>query len=212
MKNKIYDNLYHSLKRFIDIFFSIIGIIVLIPTSLIIKIIYVLDKDYETIFYTQYRIGKDGKIFKLYKYRTMYLDADKKLDEILKNNKKLLREYKLNKKLKNDPRLTRFGKIIRLKSIDELPQFINILKGDMSLIGNRPYLLSEKDDMKDYYYDIVKTKPGLTGLWQTSGRNNITFKKRLQLEKFYSNNYGFIIDFKIFLRTFIVVLVSSGAK
>ena len=113
--------------------------------------------------------------------------------------------YRVNKKFRNDPRITRVGKIIRKLSIDELPQLLNVLKGDMSLIGNRPYLPREKEDMKPYYEKIVSNKPGITGLWQTSGRSNTTFKTRCKMEADYSEDASIATDIHIFFKTFIVV-------
>lgn len=205
-------NLYLFIKRGFDIVLSLIGVVFLIPISVIIKIAYILDKDYNSIFYTQDRIGKNGKIFRLYKYRSMIPNADDELKRILKNNKKLAKEYRINKKLRNDPRITKIGRIIRRLSVDELPQIINILKGDMSFIGNRPYLPREIDDMGQYYDDIVKTKPGLTGYWQVSGRSDVTFDYRLKLEKYYSNYCGLKMDIKIFFKTFKAVFGGKGAK
>lgn len=203
---------YLITKRLFDIILSLFGILFLIPLSIIIKISYILNKDYSSIFYTQTRIGKNGKEFKLYKFRSMIPNADEVLKELLKKDKDLAKEYKINKKLKNDPRITKAGKFIRKTSLDEFPQFINVLKGDMSIVGNRPYLPREKEDMRNYYSDIVKTKPGLTGLWQISGRSNTTFEKRLKLEQQYSNNNGLKKDAKIFFKTISVVLLKKGAK
>ncbi|MBR2708611.1 MAG: sugar transferase [Bacilli bacterium] len=205
-------NLYLFIKRGFDIVLSLIGVVFLIPISVIIKIAYILDKDYNSIFYTQDRIGKNGKIFRLYKYRSMIPNADDELKRILKNNKRLAKEYRINKKLRNDPRITKIGRIIRRFSVDELPQIINILKGDMSFIGNRPYLPREIDDMGQYYDDIIKTKPGLTGYWQVSGRSDVTFDYRLKLEKYYSNYCGLKMDIKIFFKTFKAVFGGKGAK
>ena len=205
-------NIYLSIKRLFDIVLSLIGIAFLIPISLVIKIAYMIDKDYDSIFYTQDRVGKDGRIFRLYKFRSMIPNADEELKRILKKNKRMAKEYKINKKLKNDPRITKIGKIIRRLSIDELPQLINILKGDMTFIGNRPYLPREIEDMGEFYDDIVKTKPGLTGFWQVSGRSDVSFDYRLELEKYYSNHCGLKIDIKIFLKTFKAVFGCKGAK
>ena len=205
-------NLYLFIKRGFDIVLSLIGVVFLIPISVIIKIAYILDKDYNSIFYTQDRIGKNGKIFRLYKYRSMIPNADDELKRILKKNKRLAKEYRINKKLRKDPRITKIGRIIRRLSVDELPQIINILKGDMSFIGNRPYLPREIEDMGQYYDDIVKTKPGLTGYWQVSGRSDVTFDYRLKLEKYYSNYCGLKMDIKIFFKTFKAVFGGKGAK
>lgn len=203
---------YQILKRLFDIVFSFIGCLFLIPITLIIKIAYMLNGDFHKIIFIQNRIGKDGKLFKFYKYRSMQVNADEILKELLKKNKALAKEYKINKKLDNDPRITKVGKIIRRTSIDELPQLINILLGDMSFVGNRPYLPREKKDMKNYFNDIVKTKPGLTGFWQCSLRNRGTFVDRLKMEKYYSNNQNLKFDISIFFKTFSVVLGCKGAK
>jgi len=168
--------------------------------------------DFGKIIFTQNRIGKNGKEFKFYKFRSMVVNADDVLKELLKQDEELAKEYKENKKFREDPRITKVGKFIRKASIDELPQLINVLKGDMSLIGNRPYLPREKEDMGSFYEDIIKTKPGITGYWQVSGRSDLSFRKRLELEQYYSNHYGFKMDMKIFFRTFSVVLGKNGAK
>ena len=204
--------LYLTVKRIFDIFISLIGLIFVIVLTVAIKIAYMLTGDFTNVIFTQDRIGKNGKNFKFFKFRSMVPNADQILFEILEKDEKLRDEYAANKKLKNDPRITKVGKIIRKFSLDETPQFINIFLGDMSLIGNRPYLPREKEDMGKYFDDIVKTKPGLTGWWQVSGRNNVSFKRRLILEQEYSKNAGFKMDIKIFFKTFRVVLFGKGAK
>lgn len=209
---KIKRIIYLSTKRIVDILFSLIGLLFLIPISIIIKICYMVTGDFTSIFFIQDRIGKNGKHFKFFKFRSMVPNADEILFRTLEMDKILAEEYAENKKLKDDPRITKVGKIIRKFSIDELPQCINIFLGDMSLIGNRPYLPREKKDMGDYYEDIVKTKPGLTGLWQVSGRSSIPFKERLKIEQRYSKQAGFKLDIKIFFKTFKVVLFGKDAK
>ena len=204
--------LYFGVKRLFDILIALIGCLFLLPVILIVKISYLFHKDFDSIFFRQKRIGKNGKEFNLYKFRSMVPNADEVLKELLKNDEAARKEYKVNKKLKNDPRVTSMGKILRVTSLDELPQFINIFKGEMSLIGNRPYLPREKEDMGLYYNDIIKTKPGLSGLWQVMGRSNTTFEERLKFEQYYSNNFGFRIDIKIFFKTFGAVLKHKGAK
>ena len=203
---------YRIIKRVFDIIISLIGMLLLIPATIIVKVAYMCTGDFTTIFYTQDRIGKNGKIFKLYKFRSMVPNADEILFRTLEIDKIMAKEYKENKKLKNDPRITKIGKIIRKLSIDELPQFINIFFGDMSLIGNRPYLPREKQDMGKYYDTIIKTKPGLTGYWQVNGRSDTTFEQRLELENYYSNNSTLKLDIKIFFKTFSVVLFGKSAK
>ncbi len=203
--------MYLFIKRIFDIICGLLGIIVLLPVSIIVKISYMLNGDFHSIFLCQKRIGKNGKEFNFYKYRTMVINADEVLKELMKE-KEIAKEYKENKKLKNDPRVTKAGKILRRLSIDELPQFINVLIGNMTMIGNRPYLPREKEDMGKYFDDIVKTKPGITGYWQVSGRSDLSFNQRLKLESYYSNNQGIKIDTKIFIKTFSAVLGKKGAK
>ena len=203
---------YSITKRLFDILVSLVGILFLLPIMLVVKIMNIASKDYNPIFYCQERIGKNGKLFKFYKFRSMVPNADEILFKLLETDKKAAAEYKKNKKLKHDPRITKAGKILRKTSLDELPQLINVLKGDMSLIGNRPYLPREKEDMEGFYEEIIKTKPGITGYWQVSGRSDTTFRKRLELETYYSNNYSWKLDIKIFFKTFSVVLFKKGAK
>ncbi len=203
--------IYLSLKRVFDILMSIIGLLLLIPIAIFIKIAYMLNGDFHSIFFVQERIGKNGKLFKFYKFRSMVPNADEILFRTLEIDKIMAEEYQKNKKLKNDPRITKVGRFIRKTSLDELPQFINVFLGDMSLIGNRPYLPREKNDMGTYYEDIIKTKPGLTGYWQVSGRSNTTFKERLKFEQEYSKCAGLRLDLKIFFKTFSVVLFRKGA-
>lgn len=204
--------LYISSKRVFDIICAIIGCIVLLPLALVVKISYMLSGDFNSIFFTQNRIGQYGKEFKFYKFRSMIPNADDALFKILRENKDLAREYKINKKLRDDPRITKMGRILRKTSLDELPQVINVLKGEMSIIGNRPYLPREKEDMGEHFGNIVKTKPGITGYWQVSGRSDTTFERRLELEEEYSQYASFKMDIKIFFKTFQVVLGTKGAE
>ena len=204
--------LYYTIKRIFDIFCSLIGLLFLFPIMLIVKICYVFGGDFHKILFVQKRIGKNGREFNFYKFRTMVPNADEILFKLLEEDKELAKEYKINKKLANDPRITKVGKIIRRFSIDELPQMINIFLGDMSLIGNRPYLPREKADMGEYFDAIVTTKPGLTGYWQVSGRSDVTFQRRLELEQYYSEHCGLLMDTKIFFKTFKVVFFGKDAK
>ena len=203
--------LYLGIKRLFDIIASLFGLIFLLPIALIVKISYMLTGDFKSIFFSQKRIGKYGKEFNFFKFRSMVKNADEVLFKMLEENEELREEYRINKKLANDPRITKVGKILRKTSLDELPQLINIFLGQMSIIGNRPYLPREKEDMGEYFNDILKTKPGLTGYWQVSGRSNCTFSERLKLEKYYSEHCGLKMDIKIFFKTFYVVLLRKGA-
>ena len=206
----IKSTLYLVIKRLFDLFASTIGIIILLPVFIII-IFLIKKEDKGSAFFTQERIGKNGKLFRLYKFRSMVHNADDILYEMLKDPE-ISREYKKNMKLPNDPRITKIGKFIRKTSLDELPQLINVFLGHMSLIGNRPYLPREKDDMGIFYEDIIKTKPGITGYWQVNGRSNLSFEQRCELESFYSNNMNFLLDIIIFFLTIYVVLTKKGAE
>ncbi len=204
--------IYLFIKRLVDIVAGLVGLIILLPIALIIKIVSMCNGDFDKIIFVQKRIGKNGKEFDFYKFRSMVPNADEVLFKMLEENEEIAEEYAENKKLKDDPRITKIGHFIRRYSIDELPQLINVLKGDMTLVGNRPYLPREKKDMGKYFNDIVKTKPGLTGYWQVSGRSDVSFKQRLKLEQYYSNNCGLRMDMNILCKTFGAVFGHKGAE
>ena len=210
MKGK--KTVYFIIKRFFDIIGAIIGLILLIPLTIIIKIIYMFTGDFHSIFYSQERIGKNGKLFKLYKFRSMVKDADKKLEKLLKEDKELAKEWKENNKLDNDPRITKIGKIIRKLSIDECPQFVNLLKGDMSLIGPRPLVKGELDLHNGNHKLYESVKPGITGWWAANGRSCTSYEQRLELEYFYCKNCSIWLDIKCILKTIGAVLCRTGAK
>ena len=199
------------LKRFIDIIGSIVGIVCLIPLTIIIWIANLIMKDNGPIFYTQERIGKNGKIFKMYKYRSMVVGADEKLKEYLEKNEEARKEYAEYKKLKNDPRITKVGAFLRKTSLDEFPQFINILKGEMSLVGPRPYLPREKEEINGFFNYIMSCKPGLTGFWQVHGRSDVTFTDRLDMDMKYYYNHNLKMDIKILKDTVVNVIKKEGA-
>lgn len=198
-------------KRLIDILGGIVGTIVLIPLTIGIAIANLICKDNGPIFYSQYRIGKNGKLFKMYKYRSMVVGADEKLKKYLEENEEARKEYKKYKKLKHDQRVTKVGEFIRKTSLDEFPQFINVLKGDMSLVGPRPYLEREKEDMNGYYKYITTFKPGLTGLWQISGRSDVDFATRIDLDMQYYYNHSLKGDIKILFKTAMKLVKREGA-
>jgi len=184
---------------------------IFIPVYILITILIKLDSD-GPIFFIEKRIGSNGKLFNFFKFRTMYIDGDKRLANFLKKNKQAQKEWKTFKKLKGfDPRITRIGKFLRKYSLDELPQFINVLKGDMSVIGPRPYLIRNKAQIGKYFSIIFKVKPGLTGLWQIRGRSDLSFNERLKLDEFYVRNWSFFLDFMILAKTIKVVLTGEGA-
>lgn len=209
-KYKKYLNLFF--KRIMDIIGSLVGITILIPLTVIVKIVNILNKDFGPIFYSQERIGQYGEVFKMYKFRSMVLGAEEKLNKLLENDEEAREEYEIYKKLKNDPRITPIGKILRKTSLDEFPQFINVLQGNMSIVGPRAYLPVEKDDMGEKYQIIISHKPGITGLWQVSGRSQVSFEERLKMDIQYHRNNNFLTDIKILLKTFLAVIKKDGAE
>ena len=204
--------LYRMVKRIIDIIGSLIGIIFLIPATIIIYFARkILKEDQGPLFYEQLRYGKNGKIFRLYKYRSMCIGADEKLKEYLASNEEARKEFKKTHKLQNDPRITKTGKFLRKTSLDEWPQFINVLLGEMSLIGPRPYLPREKKDMGQYYNSIIKCKPGVTGMWQANGRSDVEFNYRCKLDDYYYHNWSIWLDFTIIYKTIKGVVYGKGS-
>lgn len=200
------------LKRFIDIVAGLVGTVALIPITIGIYIAAkILHEDNGPVFYEQLRIGKNGKVFRMYKYRSMVIGADEKLSTYLKENEEAREEYTKYKKLKNDPRITKIGKFIRKTSIDEFPQFINVLFGQMSLVGPRPYLPREQEDMGNYYEYIIQCKPGITGYWQTFGRSDVSFDDRLKMDYKYCQNKSLKVDTKLFIKTILNVVKKEGA-
>lgn len=188
-------------KRILDICGGIVGCLALLPLYFYVRAKNHKSGDYDPIFFKQKRIGKGGKEFTIYKFRTMVPNAEKILDDLMKTDPAIKEEYTINKKLKNDPRITEAGHFLRKTSLDEFPQFINVLKGDMSLIGPRPYLPREKQDMGVYYDIIIKMKPGLTGMWQTHGRSDVDFNDRLVLDEYYYRNYNLWLDVTLLVKT-----------
>ena len=195
-------------KRFIDIIGALIGIIITgIASIFIIPAIKLSDPG--PVIFTQDRVGLNGRIFKIYKFRTMYVDAEERKKELMKDNEV---SGGLMFKIKSDPRITPIGKILRKTSLDELPQFINVLKGDMSLVGTRPPTVDEVSHYENYHRRRISFKPGLTGMWQVSGRSKITdFDKVVSLDTQYIDNWSLWLDFKIILKTILVVLTKRDA-
>ena len=210
-KRKVRNFISGLIKRVIDLLAGIIGSILLIPITILVWILNIINNENGPIFYDQLRIGKNGRIFKMYKFRSMVVGADEILKEYLEFNPEEAEEYALHKKLKKDPRITKTGKFLRATSLDEWPQFLAVLTGRMSLVGPRPYLPREREDMGEYYKHIVKVKPGLTGPWQVAGRNNLTFEDRLKLDEEYVSRNGNKRDFKILLKTIRKVVRKEGA-
>lgn len=203
---------FRVVKRIIDIVAGLVGVILLIPITALVWIVRIIKKENTgPLFYEQLRIGKNGKQFRMYKFRSMCMNADEKLKTYLAENEEARKEYKKYKKLKNDPRITKVGCFLRKTSIDEFPQFINVLFGSMSLVGPRPYLPREKEDMGEYYSTIVKVKPGLTGPWQVAGRSNLKFEDRMKLDIDYVKNMSLKKDIKMVWKTVTKVFKKDGA-
>ena len=197
-------NFYIRFKTIFDVLFALISLILGLPIFLII-ILLIKFSSRGPIFFTQKRLGKNHKPFKCIKFRTMHPEAEDILDNLIKNNEHLKKEFEETHKLKNDPRITNIGKFLRKTSLDEIPQFINVLKLEMSIVGPRPIV---EEEIKKYGVSISKVlsiKPGMTGLWQVSGRNNLSYKRRVGLDYLYVNNINFLIDLRIIIRTFGVI-------
>lgn len=214
-KGKIYQK---TTKRFLDIVLSIIFIIIFFPIGVITAILIKLDSKGPIFADVPERIGENGKKFKMYKFRSMITNAHYLLRKDPKF-KKLFDEYKRGSyKLKKDPRITRVGKFIRKHSIDEIPQFFNVLKGEMSIVGPRAYYPDElRNQLKRYpqtrklLKKVLSVKPGITGLWQVSGRSEINFDKRIEIDAFYVDNISLWNDLKIILKTPWIMITGKGA-
>ena len=197
---------YIILKRFIDFTFSIILIIILIPLFLIIGLLIKLNSK-GSIIYIQRRIGINNTPFSCYKFRTMKHESKYILKKLLIQNPHFKNEFEKTRKLINDPRITDIGKFLRLTSLDELPQIFNVFKGDMSFIGPRPIVKSEIKKYGKNFKKAFSIKPGISGMWQVSGRNKLSYRQRVKLDVFYAKNINFLLDFKIFMKTLIVILL-----
>ena len=202
---------YSAVKRLFDIFCALLGLVILIPVALIVKISYIISGDFKSIFYKQKRIGKNGKIIGIYKFRSMVPNADEVLKELLKK-KKYRKEWEKNQKLNNDPRITKVGNILRKTSLDELPQFINVLKNEMSMIGPRPLVDGELDAHNGNHALYESVKPGITGWWASHGRSATNYEERLELEYYYIKNRGLILDIMCIIATIKAVICKTGAK
>jgi exopolysaccharide production protein ExoY len=199
------------LKRLFDITFSILILTLGFPLFLIIAMAVKFTSK-GNIFYSQIRIGRGGKPFLCYKYRTMYQDADERLQTILLKDTCKQKEWKNTRKLKQDPRITPIGNFLRRTSLDELPQFFNVLKGNLSIVGPRPVV---EEEVENYFgvksYKILSVRPGLTGIWQVSGRNNISYDQRIQLDETYVDTHNFWLDIKLILQTIPCMIFARGA-
>jgi len=211
IRNNLLSPLNRIIKRGFDLVLTFLVLPFLLPLGLFLALLIRLESSGEVIF-SQERIGHRGKRFRLYKFRSMYRDNDRILKQYLAENSEAEVEWKRYRKFRGtDPRVTRVGRFLRKASLDELPQFLNVLKGEMSLVGPRPYLPGEREEMGAKFDIIVEARPGISGLWQVSGRNNLDFTDRLRLDEWYVSNWTLWLDVEILVKTVGVVLKRDGA-
>ncbi|WP_161515008.1 sugar transferase [Priestia megaterium] len=201
---------YLFFKRFIDLSIAIIALLITIPVFLCISIAYMFGENKGPVFFKQLRVGKDGKEFYMYKFRSMIINAE----QILRENKGLYQKYLANNyKLEpdEDPRITNLGRFLRKTSLDELPQLLNVIKGEMSLVGPRPVIGEELQEYAERLPDFLSVKPGVTGYWQICGRSEVGYPERAHLEFYYIDNQGIKMDSNVILKTIILVVSRKGA-
>lgn len=198
--------IYHGVKRVFDFLAAACGIIILSPLMLIIAVL-IKSEDHGPVFYKQKRIGQNGKAFEMYKFRSMFVNADQMLAKLKEQNDVDGPMFKM----KDDPRVTKIGQFIRKHSLDELPQFLNILRGDMSLVGPRPPLPSEVEEYSEYDKQRLFVIPGCTGLWQATERNEVGFNEMVQLDIEYIQRAGFLFDLWIMVKTVGIVIKPNGS-
>lgn len=199
--------IYRMSKRIFDFVASLFGLIILSPLFLIVAIAIKMEDPKGPVFYSQVRLGKKQSPFKMYKFRSMIVDADKHLKELLSENEVDGAMFKM----KEDPRVTRVGQFIRKYSIDELPQLVNVLLGNMSLVGPRPPLPREVQEYTEYDKQRLEVKPGCTGLWQISGRNDVSFHEMVELDLQYIAKRGFLFDIYVLFKTVAVFIHPNAA-
>lgn len=208
VKTKISKKVYIKIKRVIDVILASVALILLSPLFAIIAIAIKIDSK-GPVFFAHKRIGKNGKIIKLYKFRSMVINAE----ELIKSfTPEQMKEYKENYKLTNDPRITKVGKFLRKTSLDELPQLINIINGDLSIIGPRPVIADELEKYGTNKDKFLSVTPGLTGYWAANGRSNTTYEQRMEMELYYIDNLSLKMDIKVFFKTILSVLKKEGAR
>lgn len=197
---------YHICKRIMDVVCSAAALAVLSPIFLAVAVAIKLE-DKGPVIFTQNRTGKDGKVFRMYKFRSMYVDAEKRRSELLARNEADGPLFKIA----DDPRVTKVGRFIRRTSIDELPQLVNILKGEMSIVGPRPLVTYEQNQCTEYQAQRLLVKPGLTCIWQVSGRSDTSFDELIEMDLEYIRNQSLWLDIKLILKTVVVVFTHKGA-
>ncbi|WP_201006189.1 sugar transferase [Paenibacillus glycanilyticus] len=199
--------IYLMVKRGFDLIAASLGLILLSPIFLLVALLIKLESPQGSVFFYQTRVGRNGQPFKMFKFRSMVTNAEAMLDSLLSQNEIQGAMFKM----KEDPRITKVGKFIRKTSIDELPQLWNVIRGDMSLVGPRPALPREVSEYTNYDKLRLKVQPGCTGLWQVSGRNELSFKEMVELDLRYIEDRGFLLDLKLILRTVKVMFGSKNA-
>lgn len=199
--------------RFFKLLMDKIGALValILFSPLMVFLCWKVCQDGGPAFYGQMRVGKDGRLFKCWKFRSMAANADALLKELLENDQAAREEYERDFKLKKDPRITKIGEILRKTSLDELPQLFNVLRGDMSLVGPRPIVEDEKKYYKERLMHYVSVKPGMSGLWQVSGRSDLTYAQRVYLDSWYVEHWSIWSDLVIIIKTVFVLLQRRGA-
>lgn len=210
LKNNLASPLNRWIKYSFDFICTLIGTVIISPILLLISIWIYFDSPGPVIF-KHIRIGKNGKAFGCYKFRTMCMDADKKLAELLANDTAAKAEWERDFKLKDDPRVTKVGKFLRKTSLDELPQIFNVLKGEMSLVGPRPVVEEELEKYGEYLDDYLMVRPGITGMWQVNGRSDTTYEERVHMDSWYVRNWSIWIDIMLLWRTVRSVIKCEGA-
>ena len=210
MRNNLKNKWNRAIKFMFDMFLTFIGGVIISPVFLVIALWIKMDSPGPVIF-RQKRVGQHGKEFSCYKFRTMCADSKEKLGELLRSDPSARKEWEENFKLKNDPRVTNSGKFLRSTSLDELPQIFNVLKGEMSLVGPRPIIKEEIHYYGKYIDDYYMVRPGITGMWQTSGRSDTGYEKRVQMDAWYVRNWNFWFDIVLLWRTMKVVVQRKGA-
>ncbi|WP_010630809.1 sugar transferase [Sporolactobacillus vineae] len=207
VRQRTQDEVYLFTKRVMDICGALLGLLILSPLFLLISILIKLDDPAGSVFFKQIRLGENGRIFTIYKFRSMVHQAEDLLGALIEKNETSGPMFKM----KNDPRVTRFGRFLRKTSLDEFPQLVNVLKGEMSLVGPRPPLPREVADYTDYDRQRLLVRPGCTGLWQVEGRSSVGFASMVKLDIEYINRRGILLDLKIILKTILIIFHARNA-
>ena len=211
IRNQLLRPIPRLTKSILEFILACVSVVILIPVFLVLALVVKLSSK-GPVLYRADRLGKNGRPIHVWKFRTMYTDADDQLEQILANDPKLAAEWRANFKLEHDPRITPVGRILRKTSLDELPQFFNVITGELAMIGPRPIVKAEIDYYGDNYEVFSRVKPGITGLWQVSGRNDTSYGKRILLDMWYIRNWSVWLDIHIFFATIVEVVKCRGAR